>query len=289
MMPAMSPTMTEGGVASWKVKEGDKFAAGDVLLEIETDKATMDVEAQEDGIMAKILVNDGAKEVPVGKTIAMLSEEGDDISNVEAPAEKKETPPKVSSEKSASPSSSSSTSSSPSEHKGESMKERPSEGKQAPHTNAPLMPSVSRLLADYNVSAKDAESIKGTGIRGMLTKGDVLAHLGKAQSPTGTYKEDTRGVSAQGGPPAPTGSGGKKESPKSEPLTASSVRSMILSGLASSSHASRSKQMAAAPPSHLLHTKKSAFDELLDDYEFKTASPRSLAAKSSKDPFKGLL
>lgn len=55
-MPAMSPTMTEGGIAQWKKKEGESFSAGDVLIEIETDKATIDVEAQDDGVMAKIIV-----------------------------------------------------------------------------------------------------------------------------------------------------------------------------------------------------------------------------------------
>ena len=55
-MPAMSPTMTEGGIASWKKQEGDSFTTGDVLVEIETDKATIDVEAQDDGILAKIIV-----------------------------------------------------------------------------------------------------------------------------------------------------------------------------------------------------------------------------------------
>lgn len=55
-MPALSPTMTEGNIAAWKIKEGDSFSAGDVLLEIETDKAQMDVEAQDDGILAKITV-----------------------------------------------------------------------------------------------------------------------------------------------------------------------------------------------------------------------------------------
>ena len=53
----MSPTMTEGGIASWKLKEGDTFTAGDVLVEIETDKATIDVEAQDDGFLAKIIVS----------------------------------------------------------------------------------------------------------------------------------------------------------------------------------------------------------------------------------------
>jgi pyruvate/2-oxoglutarate dehydrogenase complex dihydrolipoamide acyltransferase (E2) component len=55
-MPALSPTMTEGSITQWKVKEGDSFVAGDVLLQIETDKASIDVEAQDDGIMGKIVV-----------------------------------------------------------------------------------------------------------------------------------------------------------------------------------------------------------------------------------------
>ncbi|KAI0094640.1 pyruvate dehydrogenase [Irpex rosettiformis] len=79
-MPAMSPTMTEGGIAQWKKKEGESFTAGDVLLEIETDKATIDVEAQDDGILAKIISPDGSKGVQVGAPIAILGEAGDDLS-----------------------------------------------------------------------------------------------------------------------------------------------------------------------------------------------------------------
>ncbi|KAI6005266.1 pyruvate dehydrogenase [Pisolithus orientalis] len=79
-MPAMSPTMTEGGIAAWKKKEGEAFSAGDVLLEIETDKATIDVEAQDDGILAKIIIPDGAKNISVGLPIAIMAEEGDDLS-----------------------------------------------------------------------------------------------------------------------------------------------------------------------------------------------------------------
>jgi len=76
--------MTEGGIASWKKKEGEAFTAGDVLLEIETDKATMDVEAQDDGVLGKILVQDGSKGIQVGTTIAILGEEGDDFSGADA-------------------------------------------------------------------------------------------------------------------------------------------------------------------------------------------------------------
>ncbi|KAF8973915.1 pyruvate dehydrogenase [Flammula alnicola] len=82
-MPAMSPTMTEGGIASWKKKEGESFSAGDVLLEIETDKATIDVEAQDDGILAKIIAADGSKGVPVGSVIGIIGEQGDDLSGAD--------------------------------------------------------------------------------------------------------------------------------------------------------------------------------------------------------------
>ncbi|KIY72847.1 dihydrolipoamide acetyltransferase [Cylindrobasidium torrendii FP15055 ss-10] len=87
-MPAMSPTMTEGGIANWKFKEGDSFSAGDVLLEVETDKATIDVEAQDDGILAKIISSDGEKGIKVGTAIAVLGEEGDDLSGADAVASK---------------------------------------------------------------------------------------------------------------------------------------------------------------------------------------------------------
>ncbi|KAL6310031.1 dihydrolipoamide acetyltransferase [Sparassis latifolia] len=98
-MPAMSPTMTEGGIASWKKKEGETFAAGDVILEIETDKATIDVEAQDDGVLAKIIANDGAKNIAVGSTIGIIGEPGDDLSGAEklaseASSEKPPSPPK---------------------------------------------------------------------------------------------------------------------------------------------------------------------------------------------------
>jgi pyruvate dehydrogenase E2 component (dihydrolipoamide acetyltransferase) len=76
--------MTEGGIASWKKKEGESFSAGDVLLEIETDKATIDVEAQDDGILAKIIAADGTKGVAVGSVIGIIGEEGDDLSGADA-------------------------------------------------------------------------------------------------------------------------------------------------------------------------------------------------------------
>jgi pyruvate dehydrogenase E2 component (dihydrolipoamide acetyltransferase) len=77
-MPALSPTMETGTLAKWLVKEGDKIKPGDVIAEIETDKATMEVEAVDEGTIAKLIVAEGTDEVPVGQVIAVIAEEGED-------------------------------------------------------------------------------------------------------------------------------------------------------------------------------------------------------------------
>uniref|UniRef100_A0A1J3H8N4 Dihydrolipoamide acetyltransferase component of pyruvate dehydrogenase complex n=1 Tax=Noccaea caerulescens TaxID=107243 RepID=A0A1J3H8N4_NOCCA len=86
-MPALSPTMSHGNIAKWIKKEGDKVEVGDVLCEIETDKATVEMESQEEGYLAKILVTEGSKDIPVNEAIAIMVEEEDDIQNVSATAE----------------------------------------------------------------------------------------------------------------------------------------------------------------------------------------------------------
>ncbi len=86
LMPALSPTMEEGKLAKWLVKEGDKVAAGDILAEIETDKAVMEFEVVEDGIIGKLLVPEGAEAVAVNTPIALLLEEGESADAQPAPA-----------------------------------------------------------------------------------------------------------------------------------------------------------------------------------------------------------
>ncbi|XP_008233240.1 PREDICTED: dihydrolipoyllysine-residue acetyltransferase component 1 of pyruvate dehydrogenase complex, mitochondrial [Prunus mume] len=83
-MPALSPTMSQGNIAKWKKKEGDKIEAGDILCEIETDKATVEFESLEEGFLAKILIPEGSKDVPVGQPIAITVEDADDIQNLPA-------------------------------------------------------------------------------------------------------------------------------------------------------------------------------------------------------------
>ena len=86
LMPALSPTMTEGTLAKWHVKEGDAVASGDVIAEIETDKATMEVEAVDEGTVGKILVAEGAEGVPVNQLLALLLEDGEDAAALDSAA-----------------------------------------------------------------------------------------------------------------------------------------------------------------------------------------------------------
>ncbi|GMM39061.1 Pdx1 protein [Saccharomycopsis crataegensis] len=174
-MPAMSPTMDKGGVVEWKFKEGEAYSSGDVLLEVETDKAQIDVEAQDDGILAKILLPNGSKDIPVGRTIAYLAEPEDDISKLEFPKEEATEAPK----------------------KQEPKKQEPKKPETAPkkaskpisaeagifnkaNPSQTLFPSVSTLLESNGISKEDAlEKIEATGPNGRLLKGDVLFYLGK--------------------------------------------------------------------------------------------------------------
>jgi pyruvate dehydrogenase E2 component (dihydrolipoamide acetyltransferase) len=92
LMPALSPTMEKGNLAKWLKKEGEKVKPGDVIAEIETDKATMEYEAIDEGTLAKIVVPEGTQDVPVNQLIAVLAEEGEDVKAAAAGAEKNAAP-----------------------------------------------------------------------------------------------------------------------------------------------------------------------------------------------------
>jgi hypothetical protein len=185
-MPALSPTMTEGNIAKWNVKEGDSFSAGDVLLEIETDKASMDVEAQDDGVMAKITMPDGSKGIKVGTRIGVVAEPGDDLGSLEIPPEDSAAPPSPKEE--ASKPSRETTSESQAEAPPSS---KPSAEAQAPAKKTsgkakkqtyPLLPSVGHLIHEHGLDASAIENMTPSGPNGRLLKGDVLAYLGSISS-----------------------------------------------------------------------------------------------------------
>jgi Biotin-requiring enzyme/e3 binding domain len=184
-MPALSPTMTEGNIAKWAVKEGDSFSAGDVLLEIETDKASMDVEAQDDGILAKITQGDGAKGIKVGSRIGVIAEPGDDLSTLEIPAEESSAPPPQKEASKPQP---------------ESKPEPPAEAPPRPSSSAsakppakkssgppkkqtyPLLPSVEHLIHEHGLELSAIDKMTPSGPNNRLLKGDVLAYLGSISS-----------------------------------------------------------------------------------------------------------
>ncbi|CAO1634320.1 unnamed protein product [Sympodiomycopsis kandeliae] len=181
-MPAMSPTMTEGGIAQWKKKEGEAFSAGDVLLEIETDKATMDVEAQDDGVLAKIIIGDGSKTVPVNSAIAILAEEGDDLSGAdalaseaskEAPKQTSEAPKEESKDSEPEPKQSeqsSSSSSSSQQQTSSSSSESSSAPSRAEGERVIASPLAKKIALEKGIPLAQ---VKGTGPNGRIVKADV--------------------------------------------------------------------------------------------------------------------
>jgi len=175
--------MTEGNISSWRVKEGEAFSAGDVLLEIETDKASMDVEAQDDGILAKITQPDGAKGIQVGTRIGVIAEPGDDLSSLEIPEEEATAAPP---RKEASSSSLSESSESqqeapltpkPIDTAPADQISKPKSSKPKKQTY-PLLPSVEHLMHENGLDASAVDKMTPSGPNGRLLKGDVLAYLG---------------------------------------------------------------------------------------------------------------
>jgi len=178
LMPALSPTMTEGNLAKWLKKEGDDVAAGDVIAEIETDKATMEVEAVDEGKLGRILVPDGTEGVQVNQPIALLLEEGEDASSLEGytpkggpvPAGESGAPEKGESK----PAPQAAPATKPAETKAPSA---PEPAKPAP--SAPRAESGERIFASplarrmAQQAGIDLTALKGSGPHGRIVKADI--------------------------------------------------------------------------------------------------------------------
>ncbi|WP_417767674.1 pyruvate dehydrogenase complex dihydrolipoamide acetyltransferase [Stappia sp.] len=179
LMPALSPTMEEGNLARWLVKEGDSVSSGDVIAEIETDKATMEVEAVDEGKIGKILVAEGSEGVKVNEVIALLLEEGEDASALDGAAKTDATPAKVEA---------------PAKPEASAKSEAPAQADAAP-AKAPPAPAsagggrifaspLARRLASQN--SLDLAAIGGSGPHGRIVKRDIdealAAGTGKASA-----------------------------------------------------------------------------------------------------------
>lgn len=168
-MPALSPTMEEGTLAKWLVKEGDTVSSGDLLAEIETDKATMEFEAVDEGVIAKILIAEGSEGVKVGTVIAIIAEEGEDAATVAAGGAKADAAPAPKAD--------------PVPAKVEAAAAPKADAAPAPKAEAaapkPAIASDDRVkaspLARRLAQAKgvDLASITGTGTNGRIVKADI--------------------------------------------------------------------------------------------------------------------
>ena len=177
-MPALSPTMEEGTLAKWLVKEGDEVKSGDILAEIETDKATMEFEAVDEGTIAKILVAEGTDGVKVGAPIAILAAEGEDVS---AAAPKADTAPAEAPKAAAAPTPK------PDETPKAAPVQAPVETPSAPaQPAAPPRAEGDRVKASplarrlAEAQGVDLNALQGSGPGGRIVRADVDAAVGKA-------------------------------------------------------------------------------------------------------------
>jgi pyruvate dehydrogenase E2 component (dihydrolipoamide acetyltransferase) len=167
LMPALSPTMEEGTLAKWLVKEGDTVSSGDVMCEIETDKATMEFEAVEEGVIGKILVQEGTEGVKVNVAIAVLLEDGESADDIGSAA-----PPKPDASSNAAPAEASDATKPAKGHgRGATDATRAPAAGNGSDGNRLFASPLARRIADQK--GLDLTQIKGTGPRGRIIKADV--------------------------------------------------------------------------------------------------------------------
>jgi pyruvate dehydrogenase E2 component (dihydrolipoamide acetyltransferase) len=180
-MPALSPTMEEGTLAKWLVKEGDDVKSGDILAEIETDKATMEFEAVDEGKIAKILVPEGTDGVKVGAPIAILAGEGEDAGKAAAAAPKADTAPPPAPKAAPAPKADETPKAAPAQ----APVETPAAPAQAA-APAPARAEGERIKASplarrlAQAQSIDLSSLQGSGPGGRIVRADVDAAVGRA-------------------------------------------------------------------------------------------------------------
>lgn len=180
LMPALSPTMKEGNLAKWLKKEGDEIKSGEVIAEIETDKATMEVEAVDEGILGKILVNEGTENVAVNNCIGLILEDGEDKKAIDSykassPAAEKESVVEIKEEVAvAAPP----VASAP-------VQESSSFANSSSAVKA--SPLAKRIAKENNVSLG---SLSGTGPRGRIVKDDILEFINSGGARSGIVRRN---------------------------------------------------------------------------------------------------
>ena len=191
LMPALSPTMTEGTLAKWLVSEGDEVNSGDVIAEIETDKATMEVEAVEEGKVGKIMVAEGTEGVPVNELIALLLEDGEDASALDGAADAAPAPPAAAAAAPEAPAAAAPAS--------------------APAPAAPAAASGDRIFASplarrmAQQSGLDLGNVTGSGPNGRIVKRDIEAALASGAPAPAAAPQPAAAPAATAPAPMPEG------------------------------------------------------------------------------------
>jgi len=189
LMPALSPTMEEGTLAKWLVKVGDTVSAGDILAEIETDKATMEFEAVEEGVVGKLLVDEGTEGVKVNAPIAVMLEEGESADDIGSGGAAKAESTSTEAKQDAAPPA-------PAKPEDKATAVTPSAGSAAP---APRSEDGSRIFASplarriATDKGLDLAQVKGSGPHGRIVKADVE---GASASPAAAPKAETAAPAA---------------------------------------------------------------------------------------------
>ena len=165
-MPALSPTMEEGTLAKWLVKKGDRIGPGDIIAEIETDKATMEFESIDEGTIAAISVDEGTENVKVGTVIAVLAEEGEDIEEAARSGGAAAPAPSPAPAKSDAPAPSPASAPAPAPAPAPSASPAPASSGERVFAS----PLARRMAADKNI---DLSQVSGSGPRGRIVKADI--------------------------------------------------------------------------------------------------------------------
>ncbi|MBU3035581.1 pyruvate dehydrogenase complex dihydrolipoamide acetyltransferase [Tritonibacter mobilis] len=183
LMPALSPTMEEGTLAKWLVKEGDTVSSGDLIAEIETDKATMEFEAVDEGVVGKILIAEGSEGVKVNTPIAVLLEDGESADDIDTSATKPEAAPAADAAQEAASAGGSDAAAAPA---AAGATPAPAAPAAADGSRIFASPLARRIAADKGL---DLAAIKGSGPRGRIIKADV-------ENATAAPKAETKAASA---------------------------------------------------------------------------------------------
>ncbi len=204
LMPALSPTMEKGNLAKWLKKEGDKVKSGDVIAEIETDKATMEYEAVDEGVIAKIVVPEGTQDVAVNAVIAIMAGEGEDAKAAASAAPKAETPKAEAKKEEPKKAEPAKQEAKPAEAKAPEAKPAEAPKAEAPTTAAPApsggrifaSPLAKRLAKEANL---DLSRVSGSGPHGRIIARDI----DDAKSGKGLKAASAGAAAAPGAAPAP--------------------------------------------------------------------------------------